>query len=558
VSRFEFSAAAALAFVAAVFAALLLYPLRDAVPYVDDYVFIALGRHIDNPAWLLVQDSVGTYFFRPLVMLAWWITTALFAGHAPAHYAFNMALHAINGLLVFALARRLQVSALPAALAALVFIAHPTAFSAAAWLSDRFDLFATAFGLLALIAVERCLEAPRPWRLALAVLAALAALFSKETGFAIVAVAALLIAWRDPSHHRAGTPSRFVVLVAVAASIAFAAAVRALVLRDAAQTTLLQDGLAATIAGGAMKWLRELPGFLVARQGNLAAILVWAIALAALGLMALSPWARPALLRAGPARAAAIGIALMAAAAAAQAPVLNAVEIVPYQPYRFGFQTLAACRFYYVPLAGFALLLAALGEAVMRSVLPPAVKRGAVALALCALAALLASSRTIGREWAALTQASSGAYARAAVAALKLVRPAPACKIYLLDLPPGASRFRDVADTAVKSALAPGDPFMACFIQSESVPWYHLVERRGQSADAASPLENIVVNGKAYPPLPVGNLAYHYLRIPDRAEVLDDPRATFLAYENGRFVDVTQDVRSRRREVRFVDTRPAI
>lgn len=557
-TRSRFPAAAALAIAAAALAALLFHPLRDAVPYVDDYVFIALGRQIDNPVALLVQDSVGTYFFRPLVMLAWWITAALFADHAPAHYAFNVAVHAANGLLLFALARRLRLSALPAALAALAFIAHPTAFSAAAWLSDRFDLFATAFGLAALIAVERCLEAPRPSRLALAVLAALAAMFSKETGFAIVAVSALLIAWRDPSRHAATARSRLALLIAIVASILLAAAIRWLVLRGAAQTTLLQDGLVATIAGGAMKWLRNLPGFLVARQGNLVAIMSWAIALAVLALMALSPWARVALVRGAPARAAALGIALMALAAAAQAPVLHAVEIVPYQPYRFGFQTLAACRFYYVPLAGFALLLAAAGEAIGRSVLPPAAKRGAVALAICALAGLVASSRSVGREWSALTQSSSGAYARAAVAALKLVHPAPACKIYLLGLPPGASRFRDVADTAVKSALAPGDPFMACFVQSESVPWYHLVARGGQPADPARPLEDIVVNGKPFPPLPVGNLAYHYLRVPDGPEVIDDPRATFLAYEDGRFVDVTNDVRLRRRAVRFVDTRPAI
>jgi hypothetical protein len=51
-------------------------------------------------------------------------------------------------------------------------------------------------------------------------------------------------------------------------------------------------------------------------------------------------------------------------------------------------------------------------------------------------------------------------------------------------------------------------------------------------------------------------LVYHYLKIPERAEVIDDPRATFLAYDNGRFADVTDEVRARRRAVRFKDTRP--
>jgi hypothetical protein len=444
----------------------------------------------------------------------------------------------------------------PAALAALVFIAHPTAFSAAAWLSDRFDLFTTAFGLATLIAVERFLEAPRPWRLALAVAAAFAALFSKETGFAIVAIAVLLVAWREPLRHAATPRSRIVAGVALAAALLLAAALRSLALRDAPQTLLLRDGLVATLARGTLNWLVALPDFLVARQGSLAAILAWGIALAALAALVVFSRARYDLFRGAPARAAAIGIALMAAAAVVQAPVLHVVALVPYEPDRFGFQTLAACRFYYVPLAGFALLLAAAGEALLRARLPGAVRRGAVALALLALVGLLASSRAVGREWSALTQANTGAYARASLAALKLVRPAPACKIYLLEMPADASRFRDVVDTAVKSALAPGDPFMACFIQSESVPWYHLVTRAGQPADPARPLEDIIVNGKVFAPLPVGNLVYHYLKIPERAEVIEDPRATFLAYENGRFADVTEEVRARRRAVRFKDTRP--
>jgi hypothetical protein len=549
-----------LTLVAGVFAALLAYPLAGASAHVDDFVFIALGRHVDNPLPLLLQDSVGTYFFRPLVMLVWWVSAKLFADHAATHYALNMAVHGINGLILFALARQLRVSRLPAALAALAFIAHPSTFSAAAWLSDRFDLFATAFGLLALIAVERFLEVPRPSRLALIAFAALASLFSKETGFALVGTAVVLVAWRDPSRHEAEARGRILALGVIAGSMLLAAAIRWLVLRDAAQSTLLQGGLVSTLASGSWKWLQELPRFIVVTKGNVVAIGAWCAILAVTLASILTPSARRTFFGEDPLRTAAVGIALMAAAAAAQSPVVNAIVVAPHSPDVFDFASLAASRFYYAPLAGLALVLAAAGEAIARSQLPSGWKQFTVAVALCSLAGLMASSRTIGREWSAFTQASTGGFTRASAAAIASARLAPGCKVYLLETPAAARHFRDVADTAVKSTLAPGHPAMSCFIQSESAPWYHLVARQRGSGDFAdpSPMENILVNGKPYPPLPVGNLAYHYLRIPDRAEVIDDPRATFLAYQSGRFVDVTAQVRSRERVVRFLDTRPAI
>ena len=64
---------AGIALAAAALGWLLYRPLRDAAPVLDDFVFLALARHIDAPFALLVQDALGTYFFRPLVMFAWWL-----------------------------------------------------------------------------------------------------------------------------------------------------------------------------------------------------------------------------------------------------------------------------------------------------------------------------------------------------------------------------------------------------------------------------------------------------------------------------------------------------
>ena len=66
----------------------------------------------------------------------------------------------------------------------------------------------------------------------------------------------------------------------------------------------------------------------------------------------------------------------------------------------------------------------------------------------------------------------------------------------------------------------------------------------------------IRIAGRPFEPLPLGNLAYYYLRIPAADAVTADPAAVFLAYRSGRFVDVSADVRARRVTPRFFDNRP--
>jgi hypothetical protein len=105
-------------------------------------------------------------------------------------------------------------------------------------------------------------------------------------------------------------------------------------------------------------------------------------------------------------------------------------------------------------------------------------------------------------------------------------------------------------------SLPKGHPALGCFFLSEHAPWYNLVASAGLPPGAEKPLETILVGARPFAPLAVANLTYYYLRIPDSPGIVDDPRASFLAYENGKFIDVTGDVRSRSRAVRFYDNRP--
>jgi hypothetical protein len=537
---------------------LLWYPLRHASAYLDDFVFIALANHIENPLALLFGDALGSFFFRPVVMFSWWASVAVLGIGAPAQLAFSMAVHGANGLLAYVLARRFTISHYPAAVAALLFIVHPAAFSTVAWLADRFDLFATLFGLGALIAVDRYLEQPRAGSLAAALFTLTAALLSKEVAFAFVPVAMLMVLWAKAEPRRPEGSARIVMLAGLAACALLALGLRALALRGVTQTMFLRDGLMATLWGGMAKWAANLPAFAGVRHGSLAAMAAQWPLLAILPIAALARRFRAELATRPVARCIVIGVALMGASAATESPIVHASPIGPYELGRFNFGALAACRFYYLSLVGLALVIAAAGEAIVRArVLRGRAAGVALALSAVAWAGMLAESRTIGREWTAFIEGQDAPLVRAAVAALKTQSDVrPGCKIYLLGTPPAADSFRSLVDTAIKQALPPHDPLMSCFIQTEHTPWYHLVETRALPVNAHEPLQILLFAGKPYPPLRVSNLAYFYLNAGEARAMIDDPHATFYAYDGIRFVDVTRAVRSGARPVRFYDNRP--
>jgi hypothetical protein len=258
-------------------------------------------------------------------------------------------------------------------------------------------------------------------------------------------------------------------------------------------------------------------------------------------------------------RVLAIGLVLALSTALAQAPVFLASPIFPYAlDGQALFEPLAASRFYYLPLVGLALALAAAGDAIAAA--RPRIGGVAALVAIaaaCAIVGLAASSRAIGRAWAAYPARHGEPVVREAIRAIaQLPDLQPGCKLYLLATPPSAAPALGMLDTAVKKSLPRGHAAMGCFIQSEHAPWYHLLEARGLPPAPQAPLEAIVVGGRPFAPLRVSNLEFHYLRIVDRPEVLDDPRATFLAWRDGAFVDATAEVRARRRAVRFFDKRP--
>jgi hypothetical protein len=530
----------------AALAALLAWPLLRAYATGDDFVYLALGPQLDNPLLLLVQDSTGSYFFRPVVMLAWWATSAVTREPA-VHYAINIALHALNGLLMMALLRRLGISAVPSVLAGVVFVAHTTAVAAASWLSVRFDVMSLGFGLAALIA----LHARRPVALALLTLACV---LSKETGYAIAGTAFLAALWPVG---RSDRRSAFTMAAIVGACIVAGLAFRFLVLRSAVVATFLPAGTVAALWAGFNNWLGELGGYLVVSQGPRSAPGLWMAAIAALAALLLVPSVWPALRNRQLVRTLLIGISIALMAGIAQGPVSNATDMRAFEyGSAFDFRPVTVSRLYYVPLAGLCIAAAALGEAIARSPLKAWAKRGVVAAMVVAAVGLVAQSRYVGREVASFTRATGPVFLDAA---LDVVRPrtsaSAGCKIYFLDTGERGMYFRMFLQPALMQALPRQHAATRCFFLSEHAPWYNLMQAEGLPDHPERPLKMMTVGGQPFPPLRLGNLIYYFLVIPDEPAVAADPAATFFAWKDNRFIDVTPEVRSRQRLVHFINNR---
>jgi tetratricopeptide (TPR) repeat protein len=143
-------AAALLAGVALLYAPALGFELLsyDDVAYVTQNPFVLAGLTPAGVRWALTSVHAGNW--HPLTWLSHMLDVELFGLDPAAHHASNVALHALNSVLVFwallALTGRRGCSLAVAALFAL----HPIQLESVAWVAERKNLLSTAFGLLAI------------------------------------------------------------------------------------------------------------------------------------------------------------------------------------------------------------------------------------------------------------------------------------------------------------------------------------------------------------------------------------------------------------------------
>ena len=164
-----------------------------------------MGRYNSHFTKSIADESridvvTGTSYFRPLVFLSWYMERQWFGLNPAISHIINVVFLYGSTLLLFHLLRQL-LSRQPnaevlAALGALVFLCHPRNVEAAAWISGRFDVFATFFLLAGLYAFVRIQK--KYFRNLTVVLCHLAALASKEIGILMPIV--LFCVWMLDKH----------------------------------------------------------------------------------------------------------------------------------------------------------------------------------------------------------------------------------------------------------------------------------------------------------------------------------------------------------------------
>ncbi|MBI3735133.1 tetratricopeptide repeat protein, partial [Candidatus Sumerlaeota bacterium] len=168
----------------------------------DDYV-------TKNPTLLTARGLYEMWFvpraipqYYPLVHTTFWIERSLWGLNPLGFHFVNLALHALNALLVWPLLQRLRVRG--AWLAAAIFALHPVHAESVAWITERKNVLSGAFYLLAFHAYLRFLNWNSPgnakphrrlWgAYALALFLYACALFSK-TVTSTLPIAILIVIW---------------------------------------------------------------------------------------------------------------------------------------------------------------------------------------------------------------------------------------------------------------------------------------------------------------------------------------------------------------------------
>lgn len=123
----------------------------------DDKYYLILNDSIKGFSFSNIYQAFNGYYvgnYAPLHIISYMVDYSLW-GLAPAGYHLeNVLIHLINGLLFYLFLRRLSMTEWHAAAASWIFLLHPVQIETVAWVSQRKNLLAMFFFLLALLAYQ--------------------------------------------------------------------------------------------------------------------------------------------------------------------------------------------------------------------------------------------------------------------------------------------------------------------------------------------------------------------------------------------------------------------
>jgi Tfp pilus assembly protein PilF len=197
-------------------------------------------------------------YYRPVVTLANTLTWVVSGGRPWLFHLENVLAHGGAAALLALLAASLGLSPGGALLAGALFALHPALSEPVAWISGRTDVFAGFFSVLALLLLvrwRRGLRGAAPWIAALAIFFALG---SKESAFALVIPAALILA----GPHENGNRPRFAWISVVAPVLLFVVIRFAVLGTERLRAPLSQSGAPRLLLSGNL-FLAYLRGLVI-------------------------------------------------------------------------------------------------------------------------------------------------------------------------------------------------------------------------------------------------------------------------------------------------------
>ena len=160
--------------------------------YVTRNPWVRNGLSWESARWALT--TVHEAYWIPLTWLSLMLDCSLFGMRAGAHLLENVALHALDSVLLFVLLSTLTGATWRSAWVAALFAIHPAHVESVAWVSQRKDVLSALFWMLTTLAYVRYARRPSVGRYVPVVLAFALGLLAKPM-LVTLPVTLLLLDW---------------------------------------------------------------------------------------------------------------------------------------------------------------------------------------------------------------------------------------------------------------------------------------------------------------------------------------------------------------------------
>ena len=195
----------------------------------DDMEYVVENETIRGFEWKHIKDAFTSFYmhnYAPLHLISYMLDYAVWGLNPAGFLLANVVLHALNGFLFYFLIVRLSGRRLWGFLAAFLFLFHPVQVESVAWISQRKNLLAMAFFLLAFhsyISYKKGEPGRRRLFYALSILASILALMSKSVTMILPLALVLFDLCYPEKQNRRWMPADKLPYVLVSAAAAFLA-----------------------------------------------------------------------------------------------------------------------------------------------------------------------------------------------------------------------------------------------------------------------------------------------------------------------------------------------